>query len=236
MDNRDVGLSRMYGGPEDIDGGYSIDDMADDVISVLDHARVVTSHVVGQSMGGMIAQRVALRYADRVDSLGLIYTTSNIDKYRRSPMSPIVVPERQSRAHAIENAVRRERVSMSPGFTFDEAWAWEVAARSFDRAYAPDGFVRQATAIRATFTGDRTASLSTLQMPIAIFHGRDDPYFHSDSAIAMALACPGSTLHLYAGMGHEIPGALYPEFAGAIADCAQSAVRRKEAQLDANRS
>lgn len=212
LDNRDVGLTDRFGGEDDLDGGYTVTDMADDVVAVADALGLDSVHVIGQSMGGMIAQNVALRHPARVRSLGLLYTAPGLPGYAKDSGGPDLSGKqpRQERNAAIERFVERERVSGSPGFPFDEVWIRQLAGDAYDRAYAPDGISRQGAAMRNSEQWrDR---LGEITMPTAIIHGYDDAHIDSRASVDMHLAVPGSELHIFAGMGHELPEPIWDDF------------------------
>src|SRR5271170_7298852 len=149
-DNRDVGLSQKFGGPDDYDGGYSLANMASDGFSVLDDLGLASAHVVGASMGGMIAQIMALSQPSRVRSLNLIYTTPSLDlRYFVQPETqlPIMPKKGLERAEAIEDFIVRERASASTAYPYDVEWVRELGARAYDRCYAPEGVARQLAAM-----------------------------------------------------------------------------------------
>ncbi|MGE3303834.1 MAG: alpha/beta fold hydrolase [Hyphomonadaceae bacterium] len=214
LDNRDVGLSQKFGGPDDVDGGYDLSDMARDCVSVLDALGVGKAHVMGQSMGGMIAQLMALEHPDRTASAVFVYTTPN-QGFRVGPQpSPHPMslrPERLAREAAIAAWLERERECRSTAYMFDESWAATLGALNFDRSYAPDGNARQFHAMRRSY--DRLPRLGEITLPTAILHGREDRLLEYNGSIAMAQAIPGAELHLYPGMGHELPAPLWEEFA-----------------------
>jgi pimeloyl-ACP methyl ester carboxylesterase len=219
FDNRDVGLSQKLGGPRDLDAGYTISDMARDGIAVLDALGIARAHVVGQSMGGMIAQVMAIEHPARIASLSLFYTAPAIEGYALAGAAEVdslgQVQPRLARAEAIAAAIDRERQSRSPGFAFDEGWATTLATRSFDRCYAPDGVPRQLAAMLRH--ASRAAELQALDLPVAILHGRDDALLHVSGALDLAAWLPQSEVHLYAGMGHELPRPLWPDFVAIVA-------------------
>ncbi len=212
MDNRDVGLSDKLPGRH-----YSVTDMAEDVVAVADALGVDRFHVVGQSMGGMIAQQVLASHPDRVQSLGLLYTSPAWEaRWRRDPSAGQVGLEAaSSRQEAIEASVQRERVSASSGYPFDEVWVRELAAAQYDRGYDPSGYPRQWDAME-TFDRGAIPSITGTRIPSVIIQGTDDAYFLPSSAIELHRMLPDSELHLYAGMGHEMVRSLLPEYARAI--------------------
>ncbi len=214
FDNRDVGLSQSFGGPEEFDGGYSLEDMADDGFAVLDALGLDSAHVVGQSMGGMIAQLMALRDPRRVRSLALFYTAPGTGYLRSRSQEAAVNPAnlyvRRPRDEAIAALVERERLSQSTAFEFDEVWVREWATRSYERCYAPAGVARQAAAIGRL--PSQIAGLETCQRPAVVIHGRDDRLIDPAAAFELARRLPNSELHLYAGLGHELARPLWGEW------------------------
>jgi pimeloyl-ACP methyl ester carboxylesterase len=216
FDNRDAGLSDKTGGPDDIDGHYGLDDMADDGFAVLDALEIDEAHLLGQSMGGMIAQAMAIRSPGRVKSLTLFYSAPNggygIRNEGAKDLS--VRQDRLARDEAIKAAVEREHLSASPEFAFDEDWHIDLATRSYDRCYAPDGYPRQARAMSEA--PDRSAALAELQIPTVLIHGRHDRHLSPQAALDMAAVIPQSELHLYEGLGHEIARPLWADFGDII--------------------
>jgi len=218
FDNRDVGLSQKQGGPGDFDGGYTLEDMAEDGFAVLDDLGLESAHILGQSMGGMIAQLMALRRPQRVRSLTLFYTApgrSYLTMRNQSPMpSSAELYTYRPRAEAIAALIERERLSQSTAYAFDEVWVREWAIRSFERCYAPDGVARQATA--TTRLPQHIEGLETIERPAVIIHGRDDRLIDSAAALDLARLMRHSELHLYPGLGHELAEPLWNEWVSII--------------------
>jgi|SRR6185312_13546495 len=217
FDNRDAGLSRKYGGPDDADGGYGLGEMAADAFAVLDALGLERAHVVGQSMGGMIAQVMALAHPDRVRSLSLVYSAPSIEPrlfVARESVDAVQAGTRLDRDAAIEAFVARERTSGSTAYAFDEVWIRELAALCYDRCYTPDGVLRQRAAM-ARWQG-RATDLERLSMPACVIHGRDDRHIKPEASLAIAAALRNAELHLYPGLGHELAAPLWEEFATAI--------------------
>ncbi len=215
FDNRDVGLSQKCGGPDDLDGGYSLADMAADGMRVLDALGLPAAHVLGQSMGGMIAQVMADNYPDRVRSLSLFYTAPGLAQRHFEPAidngSTAPVLARLARADAIDAYVMQERRCGSPDYPFNEAWVRQLGALSYDRCYAPDGQMRQWHAIMRS--SPSFADLESLQMPVSIMHGRADGIVKVGAGLELGARIAQAELHLYPGMGHEIVEPLWDEFA-----------------------
>lgn len=212
-DNRDVGLSQKFGGPSDFDGGYTLEDMAYDGFSVLDDLGLESAHVVGASMGGMISQAMALSWPSRVRSLNLIYTAPSFDPAYFVPHeipSPASMARPLEREEAIEKFVKDERISASTAYPFDEKWAREHGGLAYDRCHAPTGVFRQAYAV--TRWAPKLEALNELKMPSSIIHGRVDARIRVVAALDLARLLKDSELHIYPGMGHEIPRPLWGEF------------------------
>jgi pimeloyl-ACP methyl ester carboxylesterase len=224
LDNRDVGLSEMTGSWEDTDGGYNLEDMADDVVRVLDDAGVPQAHIAGHSMGGMIAQLVAIGHPGRVLSLGLISTIPGRDPaWVRHPGTPAWlagVPPHRTRDEVV--AASAASFGGDNGlFPFDRDWYIDVAGRCYDRSYEPTGYVRQwAACLRAP---DRLERLRAVTVPSWVFHGRDDAGLAWRAAVDMAEALPDAELHVIAGMGHELPRPVWPAIVAAAVRAADRA-------------
>lgn len=218
FDNRDVGMSQRIEGTPDltaIRGGdlstlpYTLDDMAADCVGLLDALGVDRAHVLGASMGGMVAQLVAIHWPDRVLSLATIMSsTSDRTVGRADPevMELMRRPAPDTREGVIEAAVERSRALAGSGFPFDEDAARTRAAAAHDRAHDPSGRIRQQAA--AIAAADRTAALRLLRVPTVAIHGSDDRLVDISGGRAIADAVPGAWLEVVDGMGHGIvPGA-----------------------------
>ncbi|MFF5705131.1 alpha/beta fold hydrolase [Streptomyces sp. NPDC012794] len=228
FDNRDVGLSSHFRDapvpdvPAALAGdlssvAYSLSDMAADAVGLLDALGLDGAHVVGMSLGGAIAQTMAIEHPGRVRSLtSMMSTTGGPGVGLPDPraLSALAGPPPRSREEVVERMVHSVRVLGSPGFAFDEDAVRERAGRAFDRSYDPLGVARQAVASVAS--GDRTARLRSLLLPTLVIHGADDPLCHVSGGRATAEAVPGAELAVFAGMGHDLPRALWPEIAALI--------------------
>jgi pimeloyl-ACP methyl ester carboxylesterase len=226
FDNRDTGLSQRFGGPEDVDGGYDLSDLADDVVRVLDHLGVDAAHLVGHSMGGMMAQMVAIHHPERVRSLGLLSTIPGHDPrwvLHDSRDELQETPQRFAREVLIEGAGAYAAAAGSDRYPLDVEWMRWASGEAFDRGYFPEGFSRQwAALLRAP---ERLDDLRTVTAPTLIFHGRDDDVCGWLAAVAMAEAMPHAELQVHPGMGHLIPSSLYPELVDGIVRTARWAER-----------
>jgi pimeloyl-ACP methyl ester carboxylesterase len=229
FDNRDVGLSTHLhdAPPADVmaalrgdtrSAAYSLADMAADAAGLIEALGLESAHVVGASMGGMIAQLLALDHPTRARSLTSIMSTTGdrrVGRPSEAGTAVLLAPPARDRAGAIERAVDAAKVIGSPGFPFDEPAVRDRAARSFDRAFDPPGVSRQLLAVLAS--GDRTARLRALTIPTLVIHGADDPLVNVSGGRATAAAIPGAELVILKGMGHDLPRDLWPELAHRIA-------------------
>ena len=213
MDNRDAGLSQRF---EDVP--YTVADMADDAAELLQALGIGEAHVVGQSMGGMIAQELALRHPAQVSSLTLIYTAPGPDQVTLNvtdgPRRDLHRPPPRSREEAVEQYVEDERICASVAYPFDEQWKRHLAALMWDRRWDDGGAARQAAALEQS--PDRTSRLGEIRVPTACIHGTADRLISPEGSRVLASRIPGATLHLFDGMGHEIPAPLIPAFSDII--------------------
>ena len=227
-DNRDVGKSTWFdeAGPPnlvaaiagDLNPAYLLGDMADDALGLLDALNIETAHVVGASMGGMIAQAVAIKAPSRVRSLVSIMSTTGAPEVGQP--SPEIFPmllraAPTTRDEAIEVGVESWRAIGSPAYTTDDTEARQRVAQAYDRAFHPVGTARQLVAIVAS--GDRTADLRQLDVPTLVIHGDADPLVDISGGKATADAIPGATLRIVSGMGHDLPAPLLPAIVEDIA-------------------
>jgi pimeloyl-ACP methyl ester carboxylesterase len=233
FDNRDVGLSTKFahaGVPDvlqmmvdarmgkPVAAPYSLDDMADDTAGLLAALGIERAHVCGASMGGMIAQTLAIRHPERVKSLVSIMSTTghpDLPPPRPEVAAVLVGPMPTGRDSAIERGVSVFRAIGSPGFPFDEAAVRERAALQYDRCFHPEGQVRQLAAILAA--GSRRERLSQVRVPTLVIHGADDPLVPLEGGRDTAEAIPGAELMIIEGMGHDQPRPLWPRVVERIA-------------------
>jgi pimeloyl-ACP methyl ester carboxylesterase len=238
FDNRDVGLSTKTEGPlPDIMaclGGdassatYTLDDMADDAVGLLDVLGIPAAHIVGVSMGGMIVQTIAIRHPDRVLSLCSIMSTTgapDVGQPTAEAMQELLRPVSTTKEAYLEASVSSSKVIGSTGFPFDEARARERAELHYDRCYHPMGVARQLAAIIAH--GDRTEALAGVTVPTVVIHGDADPLVTPTGGEATAKAVPGAEHIVIEGMGHDLPEGAWPRILDAIVTNA-SKVKIKE--------
>ncbi|MFC3711521.1 alpha/beta fold hydrolase [Sphingoaurantiacus capsulatus] len=232
-DNRDVGLSTKFDGAvapdlptllgammagQDPKVPYSLEDMAADAIGLLDALGIDKAHIVGASMGGMIAQVVAIEYPARTLSLTSIMSTTG------NPMLPPASPEAMGALLGrpesndvdtlVDFGVKVARAIGSPKYPADEALLRARVRRDVDRSVYPAGFARQLAAIYAN--GDRRARLATIKAPTLVIHGEADPLVPVHGGRDTAANIPGAELVEIEGMGHDLPVPLVEQIADAI--------------------
>lgn len=205
---------------------YTLSDLADDAFGLLDAVGVRQAHVVGVSMGGMIAQAMAIARPDRVRSLtSLMSTTGRRTVGWQHPrlFPALLAPAGRTRAEYVRRSLWMERIIGSPGFEADVEALTAQAEQTYDRGWSASGVVRQMIAVLAQ--PDRTDDLRRLDLPACVVHGLADPMVHVSGGRATATAIPGSELVLIAGLGHDLPAALNETFADAIDRTARRAQR-----------
>ncbi|MFW9903319.1 MAG: alpha/beta fold hydrolase [Candidatus Thorarchaeota archaeon] len=231
FDNRDVGLSTKFddaGIPdlmdmmmkvqqnESVESPYTLLDMANDAIGLLDALHIETANIVGTSMGGMIAQTIAIHYPERVRSLtSIMSTTSNPELPQPGPeaISILVTPPPSDRAEYVEDSVKTWRF-LNGKLPFDEEYVRKRSAMAFDRSYYPMGTGRQLAAILAS--GSRKDELKNVLVPTLVIHGDADPLVPIEGGKETAEVIPGAKLIIIEGMGHSIPAAAAPRIIEAI--------------------
>jgi pimeloyl-ACP methyl ester carboxylesterase len=234
FDNRDAGLSTKIDAPVPnlmramagfpIRAPYLLEDMANDSFGLLDHLDIERAHVAGVSMGGMIAQTMAIRRPERVLSLGSMLSTTGERRVGTPKLRVWSVLMRQaprSRDAYIEYFVRVFRMIGSPRYPVDEERMRERAAATYDRCHYPAGTARQLGAVLAS--GSRTAELRRLEIPTVVVHGREDPLVPFRAGAATARAIPGAELVAIPGMGHDLPRELWPRITDALVKNAERA-------------
>ncbi len=245
FDNRDIGRSTKIesaGAPSRVDmmfgrrgsAAYLLPDMAVDTIALMDHLDIDSAHLVGASMGGMIAQTTAIEHPERVRSLVSIMSNTGsrwTGMPSRKAMAVLLGRPPRGREAAIERTVRTFRVIGSPGYPFDEERVRVIAGRSYDRGHSAAGVLRQLHAITAS--GDRTQALHDLSIAATVIHGNRDPLVRPAGGRATARAIPNARLKMIDGMGHDLPRQLWPVFAEEIAGNAARAGRAETAKQPA---
>jgi pimeloyl-ACP methyl ester carboxylesterase len=235
FDNRDVGRSsamrdipvptlRQLALRSKKAAGYTLSDMAGDAVGLLDQLGIERAHVVGASMGGMIAQTIAIEHPDRVLSLCSIMSNTGArfsGQPKLATYRVLLGTPPKDRDKFIDHVVKMYRVIGSPGFDRDEDDLRDVAARSYDRGRNPAGSGRQLAAIIAS--GDRTPRLGSISVPTVVIHGTKDKLVNPSGGRATAKAIPGARLVKIEGMGHDLPRGTWPQIIGAIAENAARA-------------
>jgi pimeloyl-ACP methyl ester carboxylesterase len=241
FDNRDVGRSthlrdapvpnlgqligaRMAGAPMDVP--YTLADMAADTIGLLDALHIDKAHIVGASMGGMIAQLVAADYPERTLSLtSMMSTSGNPALPPPTPAAAAVLmtrsPDPANQEAYLSHGLSSLRTLASPGYPFDTDATRQRLLTDLDRGYNPEGYSRQIAAVGAS--GDRRAKLRTITAPTMILHGADDPLVPVAAGRDTAECIPNAELRILPGMGHDIPVALYDAIVDAIDAVARKA-------------
>ncbi len=212
---RDALLRRLLGRP--IQAPYTLDDMADDAAGLLDVLAIPSAHVVGMSLGGMIAQCMVLRHPQRVRSLALLMSNSGelwSNAPRPSAFRALVSKVNGSREQSIERQIRLFRVlGYSPHRT-PEARIAELAGLHHDRGVYPRGFARQFAAMLAS--PGRLSSLRKVRTPCVVIHGANDPLVHPSGGRLLAAAIPGARLLLIENMGHDLAPSVWPAVIAAL--------------------
>ncbi|MFC5824372.1 alpha/beta fold hydrolase [Nonomuraea insulae] len=220
FDNRDAGLSTHFhdhgvpamGSP----APYLLDDLADDTAGLMDALGWPAAHIVGASMGGMIAQTLAIRHPERVLTLTSIMSTPGPAIAPPTQAASAVLMSRPAtdREAVLAQAVLTWSTIGSPGYELDREKIAERAGLAYDRCFDPAGTARQLAAISAS--GDRTERLAAVRVPTLVLHGEADPLVPLAGGRATAAAIPGARLVTYPGMGHDLPQALWPDFVAEI--------------------
>ena len=238
-DNRDIGLSHKFDGVK-APGlvkltllskiglkpkvPYTLADMADDGAGLLDALGIDKAHIVGASMGGMIAQHLAARHADKCLSLTSIFSTTGNPKLppaRPEAMKALVTRPRSTEEKVlVDHGVMLARTIGSPGYPAEEERLRERTAASVRRSFYPEGPTRHLSAIVAD--GDRRPMLKRISVPTLVLHGEDDPLVPCEGGRDTAASIPGAKLKTIPGWGHDLPLELVDELAATIADHARA--------------
>jgi pimeloyl-ACP methyl ester carboxylesterase len=234
FDNRDVGLSSKLdhlGAPDlmtlvmgTAEPVYTLDDMAGDAVGILDALGVSAAHIVGVSMGGMIAQLIAINHPERVLSLTSIMSTvggPNVVPPAPEVSAALVTPPGPTRDARVEHSLATRRLINGAGLPFDEEGARRKAERAVDRCFHPDGGLRQLVAILTA--PDRAPGLGRLTIPTLVIHGEMDPLVPPDNGRQTAAALRDTRLMMIPDIGHNLPERVWPEVVDAIAAVAGKA-------------
>jgi pimeloyl-ACP methyl ester carboxylesterase len=237
FDNRDCGLSHKHHGVEvNVDAvtmaammgdppppvPYTLSDMAADAVGVLDHLGVEHAHVIGASMGGMIAQTVAIEHSHRVKTLTSIMSVPGDLAYGTptpEALTVLVSPPPPDRESYIKSAANWAVWCSKKHFDLEEAM--QRAGREYDRSFYPEGSARQMAAIYAS--GDRSEALRQLTIPTLVIHGRDDTLLTPSGGERTAELIPNSQLLMLEDMGHDLPRPLWSTYVDAITSHARRA-------------
>ena len=233
-DNRDVGLSTKVTGqhtgaplaPRMVrsflglrsPAVYTLEDVADDAAALLDHLKIDTAHIVGASMGGMIAQVFAARHNVRTKTLAIIFSSNN------QPLLPppgpkqllaiLQKPKDTTREAIVENAIRVTRITGSPGYPAAEERIRAEAIEGYDRSYYPAGVGRHFAAVLGSGSLLRYDRL--VSVPTVVIHGKADKLMRPFGGRAIARAIKGARLVLFDGMGHDLPRELWDDIVGEL--------------------
>jgi pimeloyl-ACP methyl ester carboxylesterase len=232
FDNRDIGLSTKFaqhGVPDvmamlgmllqgkAVPAPYTLRDMAADTIGLMDALGIKSAHVIGASMGGAIAQEIAIRHPARLRTLTSIMSSTGepgLTQPTPEAMQILMAPTPTDRDAYFERYRQTWRVLRGPGFPLDEARDVGRAAETFARGLNPPGVARQLAAIMAS--GSRKEALAAVKTPALVIHGDADPLVRLDGGEATARAIPGAKLMVIVGMGHALPIPMWPQIIAAI--------------------
>ncbi|HTF31125.1 MAG TPA: alpha/beta hydrolase [Flavitalea sp.] len=243
FDNRDIGLSTKFDNAGQPDWAaitkaletkqkpplpYSLDDMAKDAVALLDALGIKKAHIVGASMGGMIAQRVAYYHPEHVLSLTSIMAgggkaifplVAKPDVFSKIPPAGA----NDDTATYLHRELQSMKILAGDKYPVSDAKATKLIRSNMKRSFHPNGLVRQGAASLAAFYAGRSAELGTIKAPSLIIHGTEDPLVTIDAAKDVAATIPGARMEVIEGMGHDIPEPLYDKFAELIVSNAKSA-------------
>ena len=238
-DNRDVGLSTKFekaGLPDiaaimtqmaegkPVTAPYTLNDMADDGIGLLDALDIPAAHICGASMGGMIVQAMAIRYTPRVKSVtSIMSSTGNRELPPAKPeaMAALMSPAGTNREEVVARSVRIAKIIGSPAYPATEEETRARALEAFERSFYPIGVARQMAAVASH--GNRKPALQKLDIPALIIHGKADPLATVEGGLDTHEALRGSKLMLIDGMGHDLPQQVWPQIVAGIAALTKAA-------------
>lgn len=223
-DNRDVGKSTHF----PLGTTYTVSDMSNDGMALLDHLGIDSAHIVGASMGGGIVQVMAIEHPERVRSMCSIMSTTSGPGLPPPPaevlqtMLAMQAEPVDTRDAFVEQAMKTARIVGSTGFDFEPDWIRTRSELTYDRGYHPDGRTNQSMAI--AMTPDRTEALRSVTAPTVVIHGTVDPLVHPMGGELTANAVPGAELVMIEGMGHDLPSGVFQTVTEAIVKNARKAV------------
>jgi len=244
FDNRDTGLSEKFDGilPDirevmkavaegrEPDVPYLLNDMADDAAALLDELGITSAHIAGASMGGMIAQLVALRHPQKTRSLvSIMSTTSDPSLPRSTPEAQEALlsrPPTEAKHDVVEHTMKTRKVYGSPAYLDDETWLRGHIGRNYDRMYYPQGAIRQYAAIMAS--PPRTEPLKKLRIRTLVLHGAADTLIMPEAGRHTAACIPGAELKIIDGWGHNFPRPAVPLLVDTIATFIDGAERDRD--------
>jgi pimeloyl-ACP methyl ester carboxylesterase len=221
FDNRDVGLSTKLDGVD-----YSLADMADDAIAVLDAVGVRKAHVMGCSMGGMIAQRLAIDHGDRLLSMTSVMSRTGEPGFGDSSeaaLAFLMAPPASSRSAYIDDRVAALHVYGSKPEWLDDEAIRERAAAAYDRCFCPKGTGRQMRAVG--HDGSRAEQLAKIDLPVLVLHGSRDTLIDPSGGRRTAAIIPGARYVEIEGMGHDYPPAVWNEWVGVWSEFVRASAR-----------
>jgi pimeloyl-ACP methyl ester carboxylesterase len=242
FDNRDIGKSgKLTGGKRltpiellklrflkiPVAAPYRLSDMAQDVIGLMDALKIRTAHLVGASMGGMIAQEIAITFPERVRSLTSIMSTTGNPKVpppTREASAMLMAPPTTTKEEYLERFAQTWKVLRVGSFPEDEALDRTRAERTYERGLNPAGVGRQLRAILAS--GSRKQRLRSVKAPTLVIHGTVDPLVRPEGGKDTAASIPGAKLLMIEGMGHALPIPMWPQIIGAIDQHAHAAAKQ----------
>jgi pimeloyl-ACP methyl ester carboxylesterase len=231
FDNRDVGLSTKFedaGIPDMMEISaaytrgekpnlpYTLEDMADDAVGILDTLKIDKAHICGASMGGMIAQIIAYRHPSRVQSLAVIMsTTGNPELPPSKPeiLMQFFAPVPSEREAYIDEMVKRDSLIYG-NFTYDEVQGRDYRTKEYDRSYYPEGIARQMAAMAVP--GNIKPKISVIQAPTIVIHGSEDPFNPIEAGKEIASTIPRAELLIIDGMAHSFPNEIIPRIVSVI--------------------
>lgn len=216
FDNRDVGLSQWF---DEAQEAYSLDDMADDAAGLLSALEIERAHVVGASMGGMIAQLVAIRHPEKVVTLTSIMSTTGdagVGPPQAAAVLVLMAEPGKTHEERVRQSIDGAKVLAGPRFPVDEERLRRRAEQALQRAWHPSGTMRQIQAIMTA--PPRVEPLEQISVPTLVIHGTADPLVPYAGGESTARAIPGAKLLTIEGMGHEIPPGSWDEIIPAILD------------------